>query len=336
VGEGLRSPVYNTLDLTVYANPQQLDRGRSLTDRAADIARFYQSVIGDSPYRTFTLALIENTLPGGHSPGYFAALNQPTLNSTMGWRTDPANFEGFPEFFLAHEMAHQWWGQAVGWQNYHEQWLSEGFAQYFAGLYAKHYRGDQVFTSVLRQWRKWSLDRSDQGPVYLGYRLGHIRNDGRVFRALVYNKGAAVLHMLRRLIGDEAFFRGIRRFYGESRFRKAGTEDLRRAMEAESDRPLERFFERWIYGSTLPRLTFAYHVESSAGRQEVVLHFEQLGEVFDIPVTVTLQYADSRPVEVLVPITDRIVDQRVVLHGSLRSVDVGKDDGSLVEMDRKR
>jgi hypothetical protein len=67
-----------------------------------------------------------------------------------------------------------------------------------------------------------------------------------------------------------------------------------------------------------------------------VLHFEQLGEVFDIPVTVTLQYADSRPVEVLVPITDRIVDQRVVLHGSLRSVDVGKDDGSLVEMDRKR
>jgi hypothetical protein len=335
VGEGMRSPVYNTLDLTVYANPQQLDRGRSLTDRAADIARFYQSVIGDSPYRTFTLALIENTLPGGHSPGYFAALNQPTLNSTMGWRTDPANFEGFPEFFLAHEMAHQWWGQAVGWQNYHEQWLSEGFAQYFAGLYAKHYRGDQVFTSVLRQWRKWSLDRSDQGPVYLGYRLGHIRNDGRVFRALVYNKGAAVLHMLRRLIGDEAFFRGIRRFYGESRFRKAGTEDLRRAMEAESDRPLERFFERWIYGSTLPRLTFAYHVESSAGRQEVVLHFEQLGEVFDIPVTVTLQYADSRPVEVLVPITDRIVDQRVVLHGSLRSVDVGKDDGSLVEMERK-
>src|SRR5207245_11346606 len=122
--------------------------------------------------------------------------------------------------------------------------------------------------------------------------------------ALVYNKGAAVLHMLRRLIGDEAFFRGIRRFYGESRFRKAGTEDLRRAMEAESDRPLERFFERWIYGSTLPRLTFAFHVESSAGRQEVVLHFEQPGDVFDVPVTVTLQYADRRPVDVLVPITD--------------------------------
>jgi len=152
-----------------------------------------------------------------------------------------------------------------------------------------------------------------------------------VFRALVYNKGAAVLHMLRSLVGDEAFFRGIRRFYGESRFRKAGTEDLRRAMEAESERPLERFFERWIYGSTLPRLTFTYRVEGP----EVVLHFEQPGEVFDVPVTVTLQYADRRPVEVLVPITDRIVDQRVVLEGTLRSVEISKDDGALVDMDRK-
>ena len=152
-----------------------------------------------------------------------------------------------------------------------------------------------------------------------------------MFRALVYNKGAAVLHMLRRLVGDEAFFRGIRRFYGESRFRKAGTEDLRRAMEAESERPLERFFERWIYGSTLPRLTFTYRVEGP----EVVLHFEQPGEVFDVPVTVTLQYADRRPVEVLVPITDRIVDQRVALEGTLRSVEISKDDGALVDMDRK-
>jgi len=70
--------------------------------------------------------------------------------------------------------------------------------------------------------RRWAMNQSDQGPVYLGYRLGHIKSDGRIFRALVYNKGAAVLHMLRRLIGDEAFFKGIRRFYADAKFRKAG------------------------------------------------------------------------------------------------------------------
>src|SRR5438128_6153438 len=121
-------------------------------------------------------------------------------------------------------------------------------------MYAQRQRGDDVFASVLRQMRKWGMDQTDQGPIYLGYRLGHIRGESRVFRALVYNKSAAVLHMLRRLVGDEAFFRGVRRFYEASRFRKAGTEELRAAMEAETGRPLARFFERWIYGSTLPQL----------------------------------------------------------------------------------
>ncbi|OFW30401.1 MAG: hypothetical protein A3H97_15180 [Acidobacteria bacterium RIFCSPLOWO2_02_FULL_65_29] len=326
--------VYDSLQLSIAANPRQVDRGRNLVEHAADVARFYQSIIGDSPYQTFTLALIETSLPGGHSPAYFAALNQPLPNTPISWRSDPANFEGFAEFFLAHEMAHQWWGQAVGWQNYHEQWLSEGFSQYFAGLYAKHSGGDETFAAILRQWRKWSLDKSDQGPVYLGYRLGHIKNDSRVFRALVYNKGAAVLHMLRRLLGDEAFFGGIRRFYVESRFKKAGTEDLRRAMEAESGRSLERFFERWIYGAALPRLAFEYRVESSADGQVVVLRFEQTGDVFDIPVTVTLQYADRRSVDVFVPVTDRSVEHRVALDGTLRTAEVSKDDGSLAEVSR--
>ena len=62
--------------------------------------------------------------------------------------------------------------------------------------------------------RRWAIDQSDQGPVYLGYRLGHIRNDGRIFRALVYNKGALTLHMLRKLIGDDVFFRFVDACHG--------------------------------------------------------------------------------------------------------------------------
>ena len=129
------------------------------------------------------------------------------------WRNDPVSFDDYPPFFLAHEIAHQWWGQAVGWKNYHEQWLSEGFAQYFAALYAEHERGDRrLRRASCGRCADWAIDQSAQGPVYLGYRLGHIKGDGRVFRALVYNKGAMVLHMLRRLVGDEVFFGGLRRF----------------------------------------------------------------------------------------------------------------------------
>ena len=319
---------YESLSLSVEANPRQAQRGREYAERAADIVQFYASLLGDCPYPSFTLAIVERDRPGGHSPAYFAALNQPLPTAPYTWRNDPEVFEGFPEFYLAHELAHQWWGQAVGWRNYHEQWLSEGFAQYFSLLYAKHHRGDDVFESVLRRLRRWGMDESAQGPVYLGYRLGHIRGEPRVFSALVYNKSAAVLHMLRRLVGDDAFFRGLRRFYRVSRFRKVGTEDFRAAMEAETTLALDRFFERWIYGSTLPTLRLSYRVEG----REVVLHVEQLGELFDVPVSVTLQYADRRPENVVVRVMERAVDMRVPLAGVLRGVEFDKNDGTLADV----
>jgi peptidase M1-like protein len=331
---------YKKLDLIVETHPRQNGRGKGLAERAVDIVQYYQSLIGDSPYSAFTLAVIEATLPGGHSPGYFAVLNQPSANTGITWRNDPASFAAFPEFFLAHEVAHQWWGQAVGWRNYHEQWLSEGFAQYFAALYAQRFRGDDVFAGVIRQMRRWAMNESDQGPVYLGYRVGHVKNEGRAFRAVIYNKGAMVLHMLRRLVGDEAFFNGLRRFYTDARYTKAGTESLREAMEQESGRSLERFFERWIYNATLPRVTFSYRIEPSSGPggpngsagQMAVLRFEQTGDVFDFPLTVTLQYADRKPVDVSVPITEKVVEMRIPLEGALRGIDATHDEGTLAEV----
>jgi hypothetical protein len=321
-----------SVSMAVHTNPRQVRRGRELGERANDILRFYGSLLGEAPYPAFSLALVESDLPGGHSPGYFAVLNQPLPTTPYVWRNDPASFEDFPEFFIAHELAHQWWGQAVGWRNYHEQWLSEGFSQYFAALYAQRRRGDETFASVLRQFRRWGMQQSDQGPIYLGYRLGHIRGDSRVFRAVVYNKSAAVLHMLRRLVGDEAFFAGVRRFYSAQRFKKAGTDDFREAMEAETGRSLDRFFDKWIYGSTLPRLKVGYRVAPGPNGQQAVIHVEQLGDVFDLPLIATLEYADKKTAEVVVPVTDRVVDFAVPLTGTLRGVEFGRDAGTLAEI----
>ncbi len=324
----LTGTVYDRLTMSVDANPRQAGRGRATIERAADIAKFYASLAGDVPYPAFTLALVESDLPGGHSPAYFAELLEPLPLTVQTWRNDPASFDRFPDFFLAHELAHQWFGQAVGWGNYHEQWLSEAFAQYFAALYAQHDRGDSVFAGVLRQMRRWAMNESDQGPVYLGYRLGHIQGDSRIFRALVYNKGAAVLHMLRRLIGDEAFFNGLRRFYAGARFRKVGTDELKEAFETESGRSLDRFFDQWIYGSSLPRLKVRYLVAGS----ELVVHIDQLGEVFDVPVTFTVEYADRKKTDIVVAVTERAVDRRIPLTGAVRAVGINKDDGVLADI----
>lgn len=320
-------PPVDQVQIAVEANPRQQGRGPALSARAADILGYYTSLVGDCPYPSFTIAVIENDLPGGHSPAYFAALNQPVpqLSGHLTWRNDPASFNGFPDFFLAHEAAHQWWGQAVGWKNFHEQWLSEGIAQYFAALYAQHQRGDEVFGDIIRQFRRWALDESDEGPISLGYRLGHVKNDGRIFRALIYNKSAAVLHMLRRLIGDEAFFNGLRRFYATWRYQKAGTDDLRKAFEAETSRSLDRFFDRWIFENGVPQARFSSRVDGT----DLVVRFEQIGDIFDYPVTVTIAYADRQSADVIVAVDDRVTEARLRLAGTFRSASVNRDESTL-------
>ena len=316
--------------LNVQANPRQVSRGRGLVDRAAAIIEFYGSLIGEAPYSGFTLALTENDLPGGHSPAYFAILNQPLPLSPLVWRNDPVAFEGYPPYFLAHEIAHQWWGQGVGWKNYHEQWLSEGFAQYFAALYAARDRGDDLFRGMLRQMRRWAIDQSDQGPVYLGYRLGHIKGEGRVFRALVYNKGAMVLHMLRRLLGDDKFFEGLRQFYTTWKFRKAGTDDFRRVMEKVSGQDLASFFDGWIYGSAVPEIGFSSTLTSTEAR----IRLEHRGTLIPTPVTVSILYADGSLEDVIVAVSERVVERTLPLKGPVRSIEANRDYSAVAEIGR--
>jgi hypothetical protein len=317
--------------LYVQANPRQMGRARSLTQKSAEIFEYYASLVGQAPYPSFTLAVTESELPGGHSPAYFALLNQTLPMAPFVWRNDPVSFEGYPSFFLAHELAHQWWGQGIGWKNYHEQWLSEGFSQYFAALFAAKERGHEQFETVLRQMRKWAMEQSPQGPVYLGYRLGHIKSDGRVFRALVYNKGAMVLHMLRRLMGDEAFFAGVRRFYADWRFKKAGTDDFRAAMEAAGGRDLNAFFDAWIYGAEVPELKFTERVLASG---EARIRFEHQGLVMPVPVTVTITYASGESEDVIVPVIDRVVERTLPLKGRVRSIAANRDHAALAEIDQ--
>jgi aminopeptidase N len=168
--------------------------------------------------------------------------------------------------------------------------------------------------------------------VSLGYRLGHIKSEPRVFRAILYNKSAAVLHMLRRLVGDDTFFSALQRFYTEQKFQKANTDALRLVFEAESGMSLGRFFDRWIHGATLPRIRHSSVI--SAG--SVVMRFEQTTEqVFDLPVTVTMTYADRRTENVVVPITERTVERTIPTTGVVRRVQVNRDYAAVAHFDAR-
>jgi hypothetical protein len=319
-----------TLALTVQANSRQRSRARDIAPQATSMLQFYASLLGDVPYPALTLAVSESDRPGGHGPAYVALLDQPLITSRLAWHNDPVNFRDYPPFVLAHELAHQWWGQAVSVKNYHERWISEGFAQYFAALYAERDRGPEAFSGILRQMQRSALEASAQGPIALGSRLGHVRGESRVLRAVLYNKSAMVLHMLRRLIGDEAFFNGLRRFYSEFRFSKAGTADFRMAMERASGRNLEAFVDGWVLGAAVPRVK----VSRATSPTELQLTFEHSGQVLPVPVTVTVLYTDGASDDIIVPVTAASVSRTVPLRGALRDVRIDQDHGALATFHR--
>lgn len=320
---------HDEVNLTVRTNARQGRRGPEIQKAAGNIIRFYTSIVGDYPYPSLSVATVERPLPGGHSPGYLVVVAVPGPGLPVTYADDPGVLPEFPDFFLAHEIAHQWWGQAVGWKNYHEQWLSEAFAQYFAALYAERSRGRGAFGTIVRRLRDAATSESGEGPIFLGYRVGHFKGDSRIFRAVVYDKGAMVLHMLRRLMGDDAFFGGLRRFYDQWRFKKAGTDDLRHAMEEESGLDLTRFFDQWVLGDALPQVAVSERVVAGDGAQDVEVEFEQVGAVFDVPVTVTVETDRGPATALVVKLTERHAVVRIPVRGAVRKIEVNRDEAAL-------
>jgi hypothetical protein len=236
------------------------DAERTLAQSAA-ILRFFESEFGPYPYASLRIAVVEGATPGGHSPPGMVILSRRPPLARGDLRDDPASFWDLPGFFVAHELAHQWWGHGVAGQNYRERWLAEGFAQYAAALWTRHDRGEAAFQTVLRRLSRWALRENAEGPIHLGHRLGHVAGNPQVYRAIVYDKGAYVLHMLRGIVGEEAFRKGVRGLQEQHRFGKVGTADLQAALQEASGRDLRPYFDAWVYGTALPQLEYVTHAK---------------------------------------------------------------------------
>jgi aminopeptidase N len=207
--------------------------------RAADIVRVFSDVIGPFPYAK--LAHVESSTMFGGMENSSAIFY--TENAYAGRTAD--------EGLVAHETAHQWFGDAVTEYDWHHLWLSEGFATYFASLYFEFMGEEDTFRERMQDSRRRYLispgaDRPIIDPEITDLmRLLNINN---------YTKGAWVLHMLRAELGDSAFFRGIRDYYRTYRDSTALSVDLKRVMERAGGRSLETFFRQWLIQPGYPTL----------------------------------------------------------------------------------
>jgi aminopeptidase N len=305
-----------------------------LLDQAGEMMVFFEKLFGPCPFPVLRLALFEERTPGGHSPPGMILLAQRPVFMSRNLRDDPASFQDVPGFFFAHEMAHQWWGHGVAGENYRERWISEAFAQYAAALWVQHRLGQDTFQEVLARLQRWALAKNDEGPINLGYRLGHIKQDSQVYRAVVYDKGAYVLHMLRSIVGPEAFAAGLREFQGAHRFSKAGTDDLRESLEKASGRDLQAYFRQWVFDTELPRLSVRSTLPPGGPPYRASVEVEASGLPGPIPLTVSVQHAQGR--------TDRSVivepsGGKFVVEAPAppRRVEVNEDRGLLAHIQRR-
>lgn len=307
-GPGL-APILNApVDITVLATPREAANAGLLVGTAASIVGVYAGLVGEAPFPALTVAALDDVQPGGHSPPYVALVRRPRPGTIAAWRNDPVAFSSYPDFFLAHEIAHQWWGQGVGWATYHDQWLSEGLSQYFALRYLDATKGDEAADDVRKRMGDSLRELQAYGPISLGFRVGHVSGNSRAFRAIVYNKSAMVLDMLRRLIGPGAFDAGLRRFYRAHRFEQATTDELRAAFEAESGRSLARYFDEWIGQTALPRLRVSWRRVADGG---ATVHVEQREATLEFPLDLEVSCDDGRRVDVTVAIATRVSDHAV-------------------------
>jgi hypothetical protein len=204
-----------------------------------------------------------------------------------------AGLSGFVQEVTPHEVAHQWWGHAVSWASYHDQWLSEGFAEFSAGLFLQQgmggdWRKDYVdFWERLRkrvlEKNKYGLAPNDAGPIWLGLRLISVKQpDG--YQNVTYPKGAYVLQMLRSMMyssqdGDKRFIAMMHDFVEAHRQEAASTESFKqiaekhmtKAMDLDGNGRLDWFFSEWVYGTEVPRYRFEYQTSPADGGK-VKLH----------------------------------------------------------------
>lgn len=265
----------------VYAQ----DRDAGFHDFATptkDVLAYYSDRIG--PFAYEKLANVQsNSVAGGMEAASAIFYSEASVvgDRNERWRN-----------VVIHEIAHQWFGNAVTESDWDDVWLSEGFATYFTLLFIEHQYGHDEFLRGLASSRERVLAFDKENP---DYRIVHdtLSDMAKVTTGQVYQKGAWTLHMLRGMIGDEAFWKGIRAYYAAHFNSHATTADFRAAMEQASGRDLRGFFDQWLTRGGLVRLQGDWQHDAAAGTVTVRLRQTDAARLFTMPIQVAVYTAGN-------------------------------------------
>jgi aminopeptidase N len=244
---------YNGKPVTYYVRKDRRDDALLYMGKTPQMLSFFSEYTGvEYPYDHYAQTVVE----------IFTGAMEHTTATTHGFTLlldQRASLDLGPEYVsvVAHELAHQWFGDLVTCRDWANGWLNEGFATYFENLWNEHDLGTDFFKHSMLELKAGYLseDAHYRRPV-----VYHVYHDGgfELFDAHLYNKGGWVLHMLRHQLGDATFRRAIKAYLERYREKEVITADLERTLEEVTGRSMAQFFQQWIYSGGYPAFEVNY------------------------------------------------------------------------------
>lgn len=277
-------------DIALYLKEGHQNHAASYGETAARILAFFSDRFGPLP--TGHLAIVEiddGTVSGDSAPGLVAL-------ASRGF-SSPVNYE-----LLAHEISHQWWRCLVSPASANDAFLDEGLATYSAALYAEDAAGLSEFERIMGKRVIGALTHEEVAPVS---QAGQLHEFTPEYQSIVFEKGAMVFHMLRWVIGDDAFFKSLRAVTQQYAFKPVSTDDFQKVTEKTSNQELTYFFAQWVNSTGVPQFKRTWAVYKLQKGYQVVGKITQDLDIFRMPVEVRI-----------VPEHGRAVNDRIEMVGT--------------------
>lgn len=256
-----------------YVQKGRGDEARLSLGKTPEMIRFFEDKIGVAyPFAKYGQVAVTDFIWGGMENTSLTTLSERTIHDAAAHLTYSS------DSLVAHEAAHQWWGNLLTCRDWSHLWLNEGFATYFDALFVEEDKGQEDFQyAMLENARRYRpVDRDDKrGPVVVRPPV-HGSGAEAMFGVRVYEKGAWILHMIRSDLGDELFFRAMNVYATRFSAGVVETNDLLRTLEEVSGRSMERFFDQWVYHGGYPEFDIDYSWENETQRARVSLKQTQI------------------------------------------------------------
>jgi aminopeptidase N len=250
---------YRGIPLTFYTPPSDIGEAANSFRGTKEMMAFFEKEIGvPYPWAQYGQVVVHDFHWGGMENTAMTTLTDRTL-----FRTETENLHS-SEGLVAHELAHQWFGDLVTCKDWSHIWLNEGFATYYAHLWDEHAHGRDEMNAGLFDTLRSLTSRTDTPRAIVSRRFNQPDDQFRAFGHLAYGKGGWILHMLRSQLGEDLYRQCVKTYVERRAYDTAVTQDLLAVIEELSGRSFDRFFDQWLYHAHHPELDVAYAWDEKA------------------------------------------------------------------------